>query len=76
MLSSRPVEDIASVDFSYSSNNYLHINNSIALNVNNNKICNKSYIKLLDTINKHIIFVTDKGTFVLLTFKEFILCLN
>jgi hypothetical protein len=73
---SSPVEDIASTNFTYSSSNYLPIIYTTIVNVNNDKLTTKTYTKLLHDLNKSIIFAVDKGTFVLLTFKEFILCLN
>ena len=75
MYLSRPVEDIVGTNFTYSSSNYLHIIYTIIANVNNDKLTTKTYIKLLYNSNKSVIFAVDKG-FVLLTFKEFILCLN
>ena len=75
MYLSRPVEDIVSVDFSYSSSNYLPIIYTTIANVNNNKLTIKTYIKTLRDLNENIIFAVDKGTFVLLTIKKFILCL-
>ena len=60
----------------YSSNNYIYIINNNRANVNNSKIINKTDIKPLVNSNKNTTFAIDKGTFVLLTIKIFILCLK
>jgi hypothetical protein len=57
----------------YSSSNYIYINNGIIVNVNNNKIGNKTTIKPLHNSNKYITFASDKGTFVLLTIIKIVL---
>ena len=44
--------------------------------VNNNKIGNKISAGFLLIPNKYITFATDKGTFVLLTIKKLVLCLD
>ena len=66
---SRPVEDVADANFTYSSINYLPIIYIIIVNVNNDKLATK----LLYDSNKSIIFAVDKGTFVLLTIKKVML---
>ena len=59
----------------YSSNNYLHINITTNVIVNNNKIGFKIRADFLLNPNKYITFASDKGTFVLLTIKKLVLCL-
>ena len=72
---SRLVEDIVGIDLTNSSKYYIKPNNTPKANVNNNKIGTKISIVCLDNSNKYATFATDKGTFVLLTIKELILCL-
>ena len=63
-------------NLAYSSNNYLILIDTTNLIVNNNKIGNKISADFLLIPNKYITFASDKGTFVLLTIKKVILCLN
>ena len=63
-------------NLAYSSNNYLISTGTTIINVNNNKIGNKISSDSLLILNKCITFATDKGTFVLLTIKKLVLCLN
>ena len=60
----------------YSSNNYLHINTTTKVIVNNSKLDNKISADCLLVSNKSITFASDKGTFVLLTIKKLILWLH
>jgi len=73
---SHPVEEIFDDNLAYSSNNYLISTGTTIINVNNNKIGIKYHIKILHNSSKIHTFATDKGTFVLLTIKKVILCLN
>jgi len=63
-------------NLAYSSNNYLIFIGTINVIVNNNKIGDKISADFLLIPNKYITFATDKGTFVLLTIKKLILCLD
>ena len=63
-------------NLAYSSNNYLILIGTTNIIVNNNKIGNKISADFLLITNKCITFATDKGTFVLLTIKKLVLCLD
>ena len=63
-------------NLAYSSNNYLILIDTTNVIVNNNKIDNKISADSLLILNKCITFATDKGTFVLLTIKKLVLCLD
>ena len=63
-------------NLAYSSNNYLILIGTTNIIVNNNKLGIKISANFLLIPNKYITFATDKGTFVLLTIKKLVLCLD
>ena len=60
----------------YNSNNYLIFIGTTNIIVNNNKLGIKISADFLLISDKSITFASDKGTFVLLTIKKLVLCLD